>query len=165
MLFLPSNRCRMFQLFSRTTENHGSKVMNKPPVVNSDENNLFRKESAGCGDTLLLVLPDESRILLNRSRKLSAPDDKKKSLEQNALRIAPCLLDPSVGIGPSTYRFPVQHQAGLLAHGSPYSPVLPISKRQWFHRISSPFTAAGPLPILTGFPIKLILYLMLKKAM
>ncbi len=62
-----------------------------------------------------------------------------------------------------TYGITKRHQAGLLAHGSPYSPVLPISKRQWFHRISSPLTAAGPLPIFTGFPIKLVLYLMLKK--
>ena len=91
---------------------------------------------------------------------------KKKSLEQNALRIAPCLLDPYAGLPDiSAYGLTKRHQAGLLAHGSPYSPVLPISKRQWFYRISSPFTAAGPLPILTGFPIKLFLYLMLKKAM
>ncbi len=88
---------------------------------------------------------------------------KKKSLELNALRIAPCLLDPYAGLPDiSTHGFTKRHQAGLLAHGSAYSPVLPISKRQWFYRISSPFTAAGPLPILTGFPIKLILYLMLK---
>jgi hypothetical protein len=96
-------------------------------------------------------------------RKSHGAPDKKKSLEQNALRIAPCLLDPYAGLPDiSAYGFTKRHQAGLLAHGSPYSPALPISKRQWFYRISSPFTAAGPLPILTGFPIKLVLYLMLK---
>ena len=162
MLFLPSNRCRTFQLSSRTTENHGSKVMNKPPVVNPVKNNLFRKESAGCGALYYWPFQTKAEYYRTDSRKPSAPVDKKNPQSKNALRIAPCLLDPSVGIGPSTYRFPEQHQAGLLAHGSAYSPVLPISKRQWFHRISSPFTAAGPLPNFTGFPIKLILYLMLK---
>ena len=61
-------------------------------------------------------------------------------------------------IGYLAYRFPKRHQAGLLTHGSSYSPSLPISflASQWLDRISSPFTAAGPFPICTGFPIKLL---------
>ena len=48
-------------------------------------------------------------------------------------------------------------KAGLLAFGSTYSPPLPVSllPKQWYWQISSPITAAGPLPICTGFPIKL----------
>ena len=43
--------------------------------------------------------------------------------------------------------------AGLLAHGSPYSPRLPIHRGgQWHSRVSSPFTAAGPRGTCTLFP-------------
>ena len=42
---------------------------------------------------------------------------------------------------------------GLLAHGSPYSPRLPIRRsEQWHVRVSSPCTAAGPRGIFTLFP-------------
>ena len=42
---------------------------------------------------------------------------------------------------------------GLLAHGSPYSPRLPIRRGgQWRLRVSSPFTAAGPRGTCTLFP-------------
>ena len=42
---------------------------------------------------------------------------------------------------------------GLLAHGSSYSPRLPIRRsEQWHVRVSSPFTAAGPRGIFTLFP-------------
>jgi hypothetical protein len=44
-------------------------------------------------------------------------------------------------------------QEGLLAHGSPYSPCLPIRRGgQWHSRVSSPLTAAGPRGIYTLFP-------------
>jgi hypothetical protein len=45
--------------------------------------------------------------------------------------------------------------AGLLTLGSTYSPRLPLPMIQdsGLLRLSSPITAAGPLPILTGFPI------------
>src|SRR5262249_17530940 len=44
-------------------------------------------------------------------------------------------------------------RAGLLAHGSSYSPCLPIHRiGQWRWRVSSPFTAAGPRGIHTLFP-------------
>lgn len=47
-------------------------------------------------------------------------------------------------------------QAGFLTLGSTYSLRLPTLMHQssgtW--QISSPITAAGPLPISTGFPIK-----------
>src|SRR5690242_5313207 len=42
--------------------------------------------------------------------------------------------------------------AGLLAHGSSYSPRLPILIGQWSSRVSSPFTAAGPRGLRTLFP-------------
>jgi len=52
-------------------------------------------------------------------------------------------------------------QAGLLTLGSPYLPPLPISGSAYcrtpdsgYLRLSSPITAAGPSPILTGFPYK-----------
>ena len=50
--------------------------------------------------------------------------------------------------------FPL-NQAGILALGSSYSPRLPGSL-QWPVWISSPFTAAGPLPNFTGFPFERI---------
>jgi hypothetical protein len=63
--------------------------------------------------------PAPSRI------KLSS---KKKSLELKALRIAPCFAWSLSGLaGITTYRFTLLHQAGLLTHGSPYSPSLPIT--------------------------------------
>jgi hypothetical protein len=44
-------------------------------------------------------------------------------------------------------------RAGLLAHGSSYSPCLPIRRTgQWRRRVSSPLTAAGPRGISTLFP-------------
>ena len=51
----------------------------------------------------------------------------------------------------SAERFPFR--AGLLAHGSSYSPCLPIRRiGQWRWRVSSPLTAAGPRGICTLFP-------------
>ena len=51
----------------------------------------------------------------------------------------------------SAERFPFR--AGLLAHGSSYSPCLPIRRTgQWRRRVSSPLTAAGPRGICTLFP-------------
>ena len=43
-------------------------------------------------------------------------------------------------------------QAGLLAPGSSYSPRLPVTHDSGLMWVSSPDTAAGPLPIFTGFP-------------
>jgi hypothetical protein len=47
-------------------------------------------------------------------------------------------------------------KAGLLALGSSYFPHLPIPLKpnSGIVQISSPITAAGPLPVFTGFPIK-----------
>ncbi len=47
-------------------------------------------------------------------------------------------------------------QAGLLTRGSSYLPRLPILRLQNSDilRFSSPLTAAGPSPILTGFPVR-----------
>jgi len=48
-------------------------------------------------------------------------------------------------------------QAGLLAPGSSHLPAFPRFSPQWLSRLSSPVTAAGPLPNRrfrhTGFPI------------
>lgn len=83
---------------------------------------------------------------------------KKKSLELSALRIAPWFASPSGGQSDiSTHRF-TEMASGrssdlrivLLSEPSRLGP-----PRQWSYRISSPFTAAGPFPILTGFPFKL----------
>ena len=61
----------------------------------------------------------------------------------------------------SLYRSVRFHQAGLLAHGSSYFPHLPvINDDSGILRISSPFTAVGPLPDRTGFPFKLKMRLM-----
>jgi len=48
-------------------------------------------------------------------------------------------------------------QAGLLTLGSFYSPRLPVrlGPDSGLLRCSSPITAAGPSPNLTGFPIML----------
>jgi hypothetical protein len=48
-------------------------------------------------------------------------------------------------------------KAGLLAFGSLYYLRLPtrLQPASGSLQISSPITAAGPLPILTGFPFKL----------
>ena len=52
-------------------------------------------------------------------------------------------------------KIPAAFQAGLLTCGSFYLPPLPFPKREsGFMRRSSPLTAAGPPPTLTGFPIK-----------
>jgi len=47
-------------------------------------------------------------------------------------------------------------RAGLLTNGSHYSPRLPalLWSSSGLLRISSPFTAAGPFRIYTGFPIE-----------
>jgi hypothetical protein len=55
---------------------------------------------------------------------------------------------------PREYTQFIRCWAGLLAPGSPYSPYLPTVDRQWFVRLSSPVTAAGPRRIRTVFPIK-----------
>jgi hypothetical protein len=47
-------------------------------------------------------------------------------------------------------------QAGLLTFGSSYRPHLPSLSASGILQLSSPITAAGPSPILTGFPLKLI---------
>lgn len=85
-------------------------------------------------------------------------------------------LEGTMVLGTFSYRF--LFRAGLLAHGSSYSPCLPIFlvvptcdgaeslldsanqvaiagyhvARQWPSRVSSPFTAAGPRGIRTLFP-------------
>lgn len=84
---------------------------------------------------------------------------KKKSSEQKALRITPWFIwSFSSSSDIARTDSPTPPQAGFLAHGSAYSPHLPIafSRQQWPQRISSPFTEAGPLPNFTGFPIKLL---------
>jgi hypothetical protein len=57
---------------------------------------------------------------------------------------------------PSIVSFTAFSKAGLLAFGSIYSLRLPVSFQlaTVVLQISSPITAAGPLPTLTGFPIK-----------
>ena len=61
-------------------------------------------------------------------------------------------------IGYRSYRI-LKHPSGRFSGSRviTYSPHLPITlpAQQWSKRISSPFTAAGPLPNLTGFPIEL----------
>jgi hypothetical protein len=70
---------------------------------------------------------------------------------RQTLRIAPASSSSPVP-QPSRERWSIL-RAGLLAHGSSYSPCLPIHRiGQWRWRVSSPFTAAGPRGIRTLFP-------------
>ncbi len=63
------------------------------------------------------------------------------------------MLDPSVGIGLSTHRSPKQPQAGLLAHGSIYSPDLPISDIETVALPDFvPVHSGGTAPELHGIP-------------
>lgn len=56
---------------------------------------------------------------------------KKKSLELEALRIAPWFAwSFSSSSGVSAHGFSHKHQAGFLTHGSSYSPNLPVSLQQ-----------------------------------
>ena len=78
-------------------------------------------------------------------------ENKKSSRPRQTLRIAPASSSSPVP-QPSRERWSI-FRAGLLAHGSSYSPCLPIRQTgQWRGRVSSPFTAAGPRGICTLFP-------------
>ena len=105
---------------------------------------------------------------------LPSRQKKKSPRPEQTLRIAPA---PSSSPVPQPSReLWSMLRAGLLAHGSPYSPCLPICEkllatsrqsiaqepkaddwysqflRQWLFRVSSPFTAAGPRGRFTLFP-------------
>ena len=108
---------------------------------------------------------------------------KKSPRPEQTLRIAPASSSSPVP-QPSREQQSML-RAGLLAHGSPYSPCLPIQHvkrhssfvkrwnensyeirftryvsraRQWLFRVSSPFTAAGPRGHFTLFPYSRVLY-------
>ena len=92
-------------------------------------------------DAIPLGSPDNKKPLMQRRMKGFIPVCQARS--------AYCPIRFDAG-------FKTVAKAGLLAFGSFYSPRLPISHQPEtvVSQISSPITAAGPLPILTGFPVR-----------
>jgi hypothetical protein len=80
---------------------------------------------------------------------------KKKSLELASQGLHPDLITLYYlrQNGISRTAFPCAHQAGVLAPVPPTLHPFPVS--QWLMVDFVPVTAAGPLPISTGFPFKL----------
>ena len=87
---------------------------------------------------------------INRHKKSPSCVYWHKGLHPAFLALWICYQTPSIG-GLTAFT-----KAGFLAFGSFYSLRLPVSfnLETVAMQISSPITAAGPLPIPTGFPIK-----------